>query len=351
MDRESTQPLAESVAQDPKFLRLLQDVGAKLHQLDLKAKGQLDQKDDLQQVDPIAKVENWRQEPNLEEDDEEVVVSSAANAGAVGVLTNGGVTSCYESLAHLTTTTASSPSPPALLERGQTLIKGHEQVTPSGDGPNSPPAEFDSGYPGSDRSVANSRRHYYSLKGMSPLASAKNANSSKESPLRTPPNRSLFNLSEEDKSQQLLCQKTSPTRPKKAGEKEGQESSSSSLPSDFQPLASSEHKLSAKVSKPLPKLMLNSSSNIPKSSSPMVKQGSNPAPVANLLRVHVHSVTDLSSDEHSMFEKENAIKDLNTPKEDKSVSLATSTSFNISSMVLKDQDKSLGSNKKSKTTF
>ena len=216
---------------DPEFAAMLIDVGKKLQEI--QAEGEEDRNGDnvngapttLDIVDPIEKVEKWRLE-EVGKQNHNITTTS----------------SCYGSL-------PTSPSPPT----GQPAKKVSSV-------PTSPPAEFDSGYPGSDRSLK-----FYSLRGVSPAATATNSAKSKNGA------RFLFNLEEEDRSQN-----------NNANDDDG-ESSSSSLPSDFQPSkTSSERKPQQQQQQPEPQLLKP----------------------PNLHRTYLHSVTDLSSDERSMVEEE-----------------------------------------------
>ena len=230
-----------SAAGDGDFVDLLMEVGKKLNGMRLTGCSEVktEEEEDISLdkcvdiVDPIEKVEKWKLESqnNNEEDKPQNVTTTS---------------SCYGSL-------PTSPSPPSA------------GVKPKA--PHSPPAEFDSGYPGSDRSGFK----FYSLRGLSP-----GNNSQAKSNQRF-----LFNLEEEDRSQHS-----------KGLHPEEDASDSSSLPSDFQPPQTSERRKAS-----------------PQQQQQQQQQQLLKPP--NLHRTYLHSVTDLSSDERSMVEERRRQEEMN----------------------------------------
>lgn len=194
-------------------------------------------------IDPIEKVSKWQ---------------AQSKDSTTSTLNHHGASSCYGSL-------PTSPSPPSIADKTATTV-----ASASGTGqPLSPPAEFDSGYPGSDRSIK-----FYSLKGISPALSAKSGDHQKSLSQRF-----LFNLQEEEKSPSAKenCDLTKSVRETPTVKYPDSDSSSSSLPSDFQPLASSEKKSDVVHVE-----------NQSKSKPSLLKP-------PNLHRTYLHTVTDLSS--------------------------------------------------------
>ncbi len=198
----------------------------------------------VKMVDPIEKVEKWQIE-------EEGVISLEATRAPQ----NNANSSCYGSM-------PTSPSPPAVIASNiaaPTLSEETPNAEPYDKASSPPAAEFDSGYPGSDRSV-----RYFSLKGISPKGNAEKQQ------------RFLFNLEEEERSQSLR-----PNSPM------ADSTGSSSLPSDFYPSVMAKKKIHRRMDV---------------ESDCQKKALLRPPPA--LHRIHQHSVTDLSSDERSMFEQQ-----------------------------------------------
>jgi len=225
-----------------------------------------------QSLDPIEKVRKW----NVE-------------AKCRTKRTSGGghhTSSCYGSL-------PTSPSPPAEGEeedKEDGMKTTSKMISPA-------PGELDSGYPGSDRSTV----HYYSLKGLSPASHGQQGQKRGDA-------RQLFNLEEEERSHSQRSVRVEPesataTLPVRAHGDLMASADSSSLPSDYAPSPSN-----GRTRSPRRRRVNNRARRLfPVSAAAAAAATTEPPSSATLKppdahRTYLHSVTDLSSDERSMFE-------------------------------------------------